>query len=188
MMSTSEGEGTALRGMTRVAVAVTLIGTDRPGLIDQVATVAAEQGASWLESHMANLCGQFAGIVHLEVSADGRSALRAALDALSGSDLRVTVVDADAATIATGDIAMIEITGHDRPGIVRDIAHVLAARGVSIDSLETMIEDASMSGESLFRAEARLRVPEGMRLEEVEAVIEALSGELMVDTKTPSPA
>ena len=44
----------------------------------------------------------------------------------------------------------IEIVGHDRRGIVRDISHVLAGRGVNIDELETEVTSAAMSGEPTF--------------------------------------
>lgn len=167
------------------SLALTLIGTDRPGLIDRVATVAAEHGANWLESHMANLAGRFAGIVHLEVEAARVDGLRRDFEALARDGLELTLVDADA-TVAEpvpGTLLSLDITGHDHPGIVRAIAHALAELGVSIDALETRREHASWSGESLFRAEAVLRLPEALGVDAVQACIEALSGEIMVDAR-----
>ena len=167
------------------SIAVTLIGPDRPGIIDRVASVAAAHGANWLDSRMANLAGQFAGIVHLEALAGGADELRAALVALEGEGLSITVApggDSPAAARSPGARTLdLEITGHDRPGIVRDIAHALAARGVSVESLETRQEHASWSGETLFRAAATLLVPADVALDELERTIEALSDEIMVD-------
>lgn len=164
------------------SIAVTLIGPDRPGLIDAVASVAADHGANWLESRMANLAGQFAGIVELEVAAGGSAALREALLALGGDGLSIAVASGREDRRAEGTRELrLEITGHDHPGIVRDIAHALATRGVGIESLETRREDASWSGETLFRAEAWLRVPSDVATDELERAIEALSGEIMVD-------
>lgn len=75
----------------------------------------------------------------------------------------------------------LELVGHDRPGIVRDISAVLARHGLSIDALETACENASMSGEPLFRARAELAVPAGIGLAGVRSDLEALANELMVD-------
>ena len=168
------------------SIAVTLIGPDRPGIIERVASTAAAHGANWLDSRMANLAGQFAGIVHLEVAPGAAEALEAALVALQRDGLRITVVASGSEAPAVGlppdaRALELEITGHDHPGIVRDIAHALAARGVSIESLETRQEHASWSGETLFRAVAALRVPADVELDELQRTIEALSDEIMVD-------
>ena len=40
---------------------LTLIGPDRPGLVEAVAEVVARHGGNWLESRMAHLAGKFAG-------------------------------------------------------------------------------------------------------------------------------
>ena len=73
----------------------------------------------------------------------------------------------------------------DRPEIddafVRDVSRVLAARKVSIDSLDTEYVSGSWSGENLFRAHARLRIPAGMPDAELRSALEAIADELMVD-------
>jgi len=49
---------------------LTLIGPDRPGLVESVAARVAAHGGNWLESRMAHLAGQFAGILRVEVPAE----------------------------------------------------------------------------------------------------------------------
>ena len=173
------------------SIAVTLIGPDRPGIIDAVASAAAAHGANWLDSRMANLAGQFAGIVHLEVAPGAARELEAALVALQGDGLSITLASgtgpATGARPPGARSLALEITGHDHPGIVRDIAHALAARGVSIESLETRQEHASWSGETLFRASAALLVPPDVETDELERAIEALSDEIMVDAALGEP-
>ena len=44
---------------------LTLIGPDRPGLVEAVAEVVAAHGGNWLESRMARLAGKFAGILRI---------------------------------------------------------------------------------------------------------------------------
>ena len=45
---------------------MTLLGTDRPGLVRVLADLVANHGGNWLDSRMARLAGQFAGIVRIE--------------------------------------------------------------------------------------------------------------------------
>ncbi|MCB1106274.1 MAG: glycine cleavage system protein R, partial [Cephaloticoccus sp.] len=42
---------------------MTIIGPDRPGLVQLVATTLVDHGGNWLESRMGHLGGQFAGII-----------------------------------------------------------------------------------------------------------------------------
>jgi glycine cleavage system regulatory protein len=64
---------------------------------------------------------------------------------------------------------------------VRDISHALASRGVSIEELATDCVSGSMSGESLVRATARLRVPAQLGTAQLRDALEALANDLMVD-------
>jgi glycine cleavage system regulatory protein len=47
----------------------------------------------------------------------------------------------------------------DRPGLVREISQVLAQHGINVEELITDRTSAPMSGEMLFRADARVKVP-----------------------------
>ena len=58
---------------------------------------------------------------------------------------------------------------------------MLAGLGVNIEDFATRTEMGSMSAERLFRATARLTVPEGTSPEQVQQSLEAISGEIMGD-------
>jgi glycine cleavage system regulatory protein len=75
----------------------------------------------------------------------------------------------------------LDLVGNDHPGIVRDIARVLARSQINIEEFESDVTSAAMSGETLFRARATLRVPPAVTIEQLRAQLEALAGELMVD-------
>ena len=45
----------------------TVIGRDRPGLVQRLASLVADHGGNWLESRMSRLGGEFAGILRLTV-------------------------------------------------------------------------------------------------------------------------
>jgi glycine cleavage system regulatory protein len=163
---------------------LTVIGPDRPGLVRALAEAVATQGGSWLESRMARLAGQFAGIVLVEAP----DALVDSLRPLESEGLRITVQPATSCHgIAAGTPRLaLEVVGNDRPGIVRDISQVLAANGVNIEELTTGVVSGSFSGETLFRVMASLRAPNMAAMDAVRAGLELLGNELMVDIQ-PSP-
>jgi glycine cleavage system regulatory protein len=159
-----------------------VIGPDRPGIVDALSTTIAAHGANWLESRMAHLAGHFAGLLRVGVPDAQSAALRRALRALESEGLRV-LVEAGAAAEADAESRAfaLELVGLDRPGIIRDVSRALSLRGVNVEELETSCESAAMSGETLFRARAHLRVPAGAELDELHATLEKIAGELMVD-------
>jgi glycine cleavage system regulatory protein len=80
----------------------------------------------------------------------------------------------------------LELVGSDRPGIVRDIASALAQRQVSIEELQTATREAPMAGGTLFEATATLVAPPTVPVADLQAVLEALADELMVDLSLTS--
>jgi len=161
---------------------MTIIGADRPGLVQLVASRVADHGGNWLESRMCHLGGQFAGIARVEVPAERVPELRQALQELEGQGLRVSVDTGEvAAPVASGTAATIELVGHDRPGILRNVTSVLAAHGVNVEELSSECISAPMGGGNLFQARVRVSVPTAVRLESVRTDLEKIAADLMVD-------
>src|SRR6185369_16574890 len=117
---------TGRRWFVQRSLVMTVIGEDRPGLVESVAGLVAEHGGNWLESRMSHLGGQFAGIVRVEVPAGREQALVAALQRLDARGL-TTVIRSDAPQTPTTpqSLSILEIIGQDRPGIVREISRAL---------------------------------------------------------------
>jgi len=161
---------------------MTIIGPDRTGLVESVARVVADHGGNWLESRMCRLGGEFAGILRIELPADKRQSLLDALQNLQGAGLTV-VVQPDAVTpvAAPGRPAKLEVVGHDRPGIVREITSALARAGVNVEEFSSECASAPMSGEILFKAAARLQLPEGCDLAALKKELEKIAADLLVD-------
>ena len=167
---------------------MTVIGADRPGLVQMVAARVADHGGNWLESRMCRLGGQFAGILRVEVAADCRDELLDALRTLEVDGMNVIVhPDADV-PIATrdnseGSLATVELVGTDRPGILRSVSGVFASHGVNVEELVSERSNAPMDGGVLFHARATVFVPKDVRLAAVRMDLEKLAADLMVDLK-----
>jgi glycine cleavage system regulatory protein len=161
---------------------MTVIGRDRTGLVESIASLVAEHGGNWLESRMCRLGGEFAGILRVHLPPDREAAFRQALEALAEKGLAVVMrPDAPVPAGSGGRLASLEIVGHDRPGIVRQIAHVLARQGVNVEEFSSECASAPMSGEMLFKATARLHLPPHASLADLRAELEHIASDLLVD-------
>lgn len=166
----------------QASLVLTLIGADRPGLVETVARVVADHSGNWVESRMAKLAGKFAGVLRVDLPREKIVSLRSALDELKSQGLTVVAEDALAADgEGEGKSLLLEIIGHDRPGIVRDVARAIAQRHVNVIALETEVFSAAMSGEQMFKAIAHLRAPASVIMEELRESLEAIASELQVD-------
>ncbi len=165
----------------RTSLVITLVGEDRPGIVDAISAVVLAAGANWEESRMARLAGKFAGILRITVDAAQAAGLTRALTALDAHGLRVVVEASAAAPSQDFRTIGLELVGHDRPGIVREIARVLADAGVNIEEFESELTSAPDSGDVLFRGRARLRTPAHVAPETLRTALEAVAMDLMVD-------
>ena len=168
---------------------VTLIGPDRPGMVNAVSDKAIAHGANWTDSLMANFAGQFAGIVQLDVAPAQCDALVADLRSLQAPDLQITVTTTRGAGPAGAARRIkLDLLGHDRPGIIQSISSQLARHGVGIDKLNTHLISGAMSGEQLFRMEASLSLPPGLDPALLQQALEGLANELRVDLSLDATA
>jgi glycine cleavage system regulatory protein len=166
--------------MSKTSLVLTILGADRPGLVEAIAQAVADQGGNWVESRMAHLAGQFAGILRVEVDAQQAGPLQQALAALA--DLQSTIqTETRAPDPAPQTVVQLSLVGQDRPGIVREISRVLASQGVNVEELNTKCTRAATTGQSLFQVEAQLRLPEGMSVDTLRAALEGVTSDLMVD-------
>jgi len=164
------------------SLVLTVIGKDRPGIVNRLSDVAQRFGANWAGSRMAGLAGQFAGIVHFQVPDEKVEPLATALRALASADLVVVIAESDGGAPPPAQrLVRLALVGNDRPGIVRDFSGCLARRGVSIEELQTEFESAPMSADPLFKVDALLAVPPELSNDELKRELEGLATEMMVD-------
>jgi glycine cleavage system regulatory protein len=165
---------------------MTVIGADRPGLVQMVAARVADHGGNWLESRMCHLGGQFAGILRVEVAGERQDELRDALRALEIDGLEVLIhAEGGAPAGITGEpegtLATVALVGTDRPGILRSVSGVFAAHGVNVEELTSERRNAPMDGGVLFQARATVFVPTNVKLSALRADLEKIAADLMVD-------
>lgn len=161
---------------------LTIIARDRPGLVKVLSETIAGHGGNWIDSSMARLGGEFAGILRVTVPSSTSQALEGALARLGDAGIYVAIRKGEASPMArAGRRVRLELTGVDHPGIIHRISAALSALDISIDQLETRVCAGSMSGAPMFEAKAEMLVPDGVREEILRATLEALAKDVLVD-------
>lgn len=166
----------------QVSLIVTILGSDKPGLVSSISEVLETYKANWSESRMAHLAGKFAGILQVSVAETDKEALTIALDNLQSDSLKIRIETLEAThKIQPTKTLNIEILCQDRIGIINDVTEVLAKLNVNIEELDSTVKEASMAGGMLFSAELTLGLPDDVTAEEVEDSLEEMSDQLMID-------
>jgi glycine cleavage system regulatory protein len=160
---------------------MTVLGSDRPGLVRSLAETVARHGGNWLESRMARLAGQFAGIVRIECPGASADALLLELQTPGTHGLTIQAARESAVETPHRRTLHVEVVGNDRPGIVRELTAAIAGAGGNVEELTTGLESAPMSGHPMFRARGVISIPESAQPEVLTAAIENLGGDLTVD-------
>ncbi len=146
--------------MTRRSV-LTAIGEDRPGLVEEVSEFILECGGSIEDSRMANLQGQFAIVMLVGGADEAIDRLEAGLDDLgSRTHVHARLTPAPPPSGVTPRLPY-RLSGRslDQPGVVHQIANVLRSLNVNIESMETTLVAAPVTGAPVFTMELVVAAP-----------------------------
>ncbi|MCA0893882.1 glycine cleavage system protein R [Microbulbifer agarilyticus] len=160
---------------------ISIISDDKPGVVEMLSAVVAENGGNWEDSRMAHFAGKFAGIVRLSASAQDSPRLKAALQNLAGADFKLQIEDALAVAADSRQTLQLKLVGNDRPGIVKEISRALAARKINVETLDTRYGSTPWSGEPLFSAECTISVSEDVSIDGLYDELDEIADELGVE-------
>jgi len=161
---------------------MTVLGSDRPGLVNSLADLVAKHGGNWLESRMARMAGQFAGIVRIECASSAVDALLREIHTSGIPGLTVQAVrEGPMEEPQARRNLCVDVVGNDRPGIVRELSAAIVSAGGNVEELTTGLVSAPMSGHAMFRAYGVISIPENAETTALIGAIESLGGDLTVD-------
>jgi methionyl-tRNA formyltransferase len=177
------GEGSGAANTT--SLVVTVMGSDRPGIVSLLSDRAHRFGASWADSRMARLAGEFAGMVQLDVPSDNADALITALKDLESTGLRVVITKSEGRAAATGlRLMTLELVGGDRAGIVSKLTANLTERNISIEHLHTEVVSAlpnTDGSKPMFKVRAEVLVPKSVSTDDLKLSLDVLAHEMTLD-------
>jgi len=156
-------------------VILSAIGTDRPGLVDEVTRYVLERGGNLEDSRMVNLHGQFAMMMLVTGPGEVMGRLQDGLGTLKRQTLvHAELHSTDMGPGGTSAKAMpyrLNTWAMDHPGLMQSIAHLLGELGVNIESADTSLRPAPYTNTPLFEMELVVSLP---ALTPVAALREAL--------------
>ncbi len=169
----------------RANMVFTLTGPDRVGIVEKVTGMLLDLGANVETSRMARLGGEFAMLMLVSLPQGQPAGLDEAVAALTAQGYKVTTSQTRQtyAEMHPGWLPFrIEVEGADHEGIIHQVARHLAECGINIESMETGIVHAPVSGTPIFTMTAIVAVPPGLAGGWQTALHEA-GGELNVEIK-----
>ena len=165
-------------------IVLTAIGHDRPGIVDKVTEQVVAHDGNVETSRMARLGGEFAMLALLQIPEERLESLASALEKLGGEGLFTKVAKTDLAGLAEyhGFLPYeVMVTGADNRGIIYRVSHYLAERHVNIESMDTRVTAAPMSGAPLFSMKAIVFAPPGTTLRILREDLDNVGRQLAVD-------
>ncbi len=160
------------------------MGKDKTGIVDTLAKAVYQHGGNWQGSSFAHMAGMFTGFVEVQVPQNQHDELVAALNGLP--DLEVKAVSSPDSSKALGNTLTVEVMGNDKPGIVQELTATLNQFNLNIVSFDSTVESAANWGSMMFKARARLAVPEAFNQDALQSALENLANDLVVDINTQS--
>ena len=164
----------------------TLTGPDRVGLVEDITEVLLTYHSNVEVSRMARLGGEFAILMLVSIPEDQFEALREGVRELRDEGYKITTTPTERGYSARygGWLPFrVKVTGADQEGIIHHIARHLAEKGINIETMDTGMFNAPMSGTPLFTMSAIVVVPPNLSYAEWREDLEDVGNRLMVDTE-----
>ena len=163
---------------------LTLTGSDKIGIVEQVTELILDCGGDVQASRMARLGGEFAMMFLVSIPDDEARNLSGKIENLSNEGFKVTVTETEwgVASQHTDWLPyQIEVRGANHEGIIHEIAEHLSELGINIESINTNVVPAPMSGAPLFTMDAIVVAPPELPKNKWEDDLEEVADRLNVD-------
>ena len=170
----------------RKYLVITVTGHDRTGLVEYITKRILAFDGNVEASQMARLGGEFAMLMMVSVSAEKLDDLRENVRQLRQEDFKVTTRETQrgVSTKYTGWMPYrVKVNGADHEGIIHQIAAYMAEHGVNIETMETGLINAPMSGIPLFTMDAVVVVPPNLDQQDWREELVAVGDRLNVDVE-----
>jgi glycine cleavage system transcriptional repressor len=159
------------------------VGKDRPGIVDDVSSFLFERGANIEDSRMAALGGCFSIMTLFSCNPDQAKTIKGSLHALVDLGIESYIYEADP-TIEkreVGKLLKMDVRAMDHPGIVQKLVHVLRLHDVNIQSLDTHVSKAPLSGAPLFALDLEAEAPEEVSIESLKEELNGVAAQMNLD-------
>jgi len=161
------------------SLVISIMGKDKPGLVDALAKCVYKHEGNWQGSSFAHMAGMFTGFVEVHVSNDNKQSLIDALDAIK--DMSVQSVAVGSSEKSNNTKLTVDVMGNDKTGIVQELTSVLNQFNLNILTFASHCESAPNWGSLIFKAKAEIAVLAGFDDGALQEALESLANDLVVD-------
>lgn len=158
-------------------------GPDQVGLVEKIADFIRQRNCNIEDSKMAVLAGEFAFMLLISGDSDDIHHIAVSdkeLSAYTGLDVLVRK-PARQKTSQASIPYRLTASCMDHPGVVHRLSTTLSLRGINIESMETKTYSAPVSGTPIFRMEAVIAVPTGVKISALRTQLEQIEKEENID-------
>ena len=159
------------------------IGKDRPGIVDDVSSFLFERGANIEDSRMAALGGCFSMMTLYSCNPEQADIIKGDLKNLVKLGLECSLHETEGpdSKREAGTPLKIDVKAMDHPGIVQSLVHILRRHDANIQSLNTQVSEAPLSGAPLFALELEADVPLEVSLDRLEEELKDIASKMNLD-------
>ncbi|MCP5160598.1 MAG: glycine cleavage system protein R [Hahellaceae bacterium] len=144
---------------------ISAIGSDKPGIVNQLAKACAKNHCNIVDSRMTVLGGEFAVLMMASGSDENIKALEDTIPALSENLGLTTITKRTQPRQLKPAISFtVTVVALDNPGIVHEIANFFSTQHINIDELETGTYAAPHTGTQMFSLNMAITVPPTVRI------------------------
>jgi glycine cleavage system transcriptional repressor len=150
----------------RKNVVFTITGSDRPGIVDAVTDVLLQHEGNVESSRMSRLGGEFAMLLLVSLPPEQFDNLDRIVNVLVNMGFKVLTSSTERSygkRYPGWKPYRIEVQGADHEGIIHQVAHYLSKQGINIESMDTKVIPAPMSGYPVFTMSALVYVPPALQ-------------------------
>ena len=150
------------------SLAITAIGADRPGIVNELTEVLLKSDLNIEDSRMSVLGGEFAIILLVTGSSDSINKLNK--EQLEQSlNLSLLIKPTSQTSSADNHIRYhIQVEGMDNPGIVHTLARYLSQQHINIVNMQTDSGHAAHTGSPMFNVYMLVDIPADKNIDQIK--------------------
>jgi len=170
----------------RKNIVLSLTGSDRVGIVDSVTEILTKYDGNVETSRMARLGGEFAMLMLVSMPADQLEIFKDGIESLQKKGFQVTtkLTEQSHGQKYAGWLPyQVEVHGADHEGIIHKVAHYLTEHDINIESMDTGVVPAPMSGTLFFSMSAVILAPPSLPYKEWQADLDDIADSLNVEIK-----
>ena len=168
---------------------ISAIGSDRPGIVNELSQIIVQNGGNIDDSRMTILGGEFAIILQISAAASDLDNIEQALKQQSAAlELNILTKQTSESTSPEKLVPyIVEVLAMDNPGIVYKLADFFSSRKINIQSMQTDRYPAPHTGTLMFAIEMVIAVPQTIIINDLREDFLDLCEDMNMDASIEAP-